>query len=138
MTPNPTGSGIMTFKGKSGDRYGFQAWPMETKFKATGGVYIVTRRAFEDRTFPTKAGHHPLAIGQTDNLATSFITHSERVRLTERGANCICVYAVADEARRIEIEKDLIDGNAQWGGDLHYLFHLARPEKALPKGPDGT
>ena len=137
MTQNQTGSS-MIFRGKSGDRYSFQTWPMDTKFKAAGGVYIVTRRAFEDRTFSTKASHHPLAIGQTDNLAASFISHSERAKLTERGANCICVYAVADEARRIEVEKDLIDGNAEWGGDLHYLFHLALPEKDLPKGPDGS
>lgn len=137
MTQNHTGS-TMTFKGKSGDRYRFQAWPMETKFKATGGVYLVTRRAYEDRTFATKATHHPLAIGQTADLAAAFLTKAERARLTERGANCICVYAVADEARRIEIEKDLIDGNEQWGGELHYLFHLARPEKDLPKGPDGS
>lgn len=137
MTLNQAAS-TMIFKGKSGDRYSFQAWPMGTKFKAAGGVYIITRRVFEDRTFATKAGHHPLAIGQTNNLAASFITQSERVRLTERGANCMCVYAVADEARRIEIEKDLIDGNAEWGGDLHYLFHLARPEKDLPKGAEGS
>lgn len=118
----------MAFKGKSGERYRFQAWPVETKFKEIGGVYVVTRRTYEDRTFPTKAGHHPLAIGQTANLA-ALLSKSERTTLIGRGANCICVYPIADEARRLEIEKDLIDGNQQWGGELHYLFHLAVPEK---------
>lgn len=127
----------MTFRGKSGDRYTFQAWPMGTKFKATGGIYIVTRRVFEDKTFPTKASHHPLAIGHTPDLA-AFATRSESARLTERGANCICVYAVADEERRIEIEKDLIDGNQHWGGELHYLFHLARVDKDSAKPPDAS
>ena len=53
-------------------------------------------------------------------------------------ANCICVYAVADEARRSEIEQDLIDGNPQWGGELHYLFHLARVEPDPAKLPDAS
>src|SRR6185436_253815 len=136
-TPDHTSS-AMTFRGKSGDYYRFQAWPMGTKFIATGGIYIVTRRVFEDKTFPTKASHHPLAIGHTADLAASFATRSETARLTERGANCICVYAVAEEARRIEIEQDLIDGNQQWGGELHYLFHLARVEPHTPKPPEAS
>ena len=136
-TPDHTSS-AMTFRGKSGDYYRFQAWPMGTKFIATGGIYIVTRRVFEDKTFPTKASHHPLAIGHTADLAASFATRSETARLTERGANCICVYAVAEEARRIEIEQDLIDGNQQWGGELHYLFHLARVEPDTTKPPDAS
>ena len=102
---------------------------MDTKFKAIGGVYLVTKRVFENRTFPTKASHQPLAIGQTADLAASFVTSAERSKLAEQGANCICVCAVADEARRIEIEKDLIEGN-QWGGGVHYLFRAAVPEKA--------
>ena len=131
MSPAPyPKSSTINFQGKSGERYRFQAWPMDTKFKAVGGVYIVTKRAFEDRTFPTKASHRPLAIGQTPDLAASFVTEAERSKLTAQGANCICVCAVADEARRVEIEKDLIEGNEQWGGRLHYLFHPAVPEKA--------
>ena len=121
-------SSIITFKGKSGERYRFQAWPIDTKFKAIGGVYVVTKRTFENRTFPTKASHQPLAIGQTANLAAS-VTTTERDKLVDKGANCICVCAVADDARRAEIEKDLIEGN-EWGGGLHYLFHPAVPERA--------
>jgi hypothetical protein len=123
-------SSTITFKGMSGERYCFQAWPIDTKFKAIGGVYIVTKRACEDRTFPTKASHRPLAIGQTSDLSTALVTASERAKLGAQGANCVCVCAVADEARRVEIEKDLIDGNEQWGGRLHYLFHPDVPEKA--------
>jgi hypothetical protein len=103
---------------------------MDTKFKSVGGVYLVTRRTFDDRTFATKANHHALAIGQTTDLAAAFVTTAELKKLTAQGANCICVYAVADEARRVEIEKDLVEGNEQWGGRLHYLFHPTVPEKA--------
>jgi hypothetical protein len=122
-------SSIIHFKGKSGERYRFQAWPMNTKFKAIGGIYVVTKRACENRTFPTKASHQPLAIGQTGDLAASFVTTSERNKLVDQGANCVCVCPVADETRRLEIEKDLIEGN-QWGGGVHYLFRTPVPEKA--------
>lgn len=128
-SPASSTSSTITFKGRSGERYSFQAWPLETKFKAVGGVYIVTRRSFEDRTFPTKARHQSLAIGQTANLADA-LSKTDRTKLTAHGANCVCVYAVADEARRTAIEKDLVEGNEQWGGMLHYLFHAPVPEQA--------
>lgn len=141
MTQNPTArdqtSSTITFRGKSGERYCFQAWPIGTKFKAVGGVYIVTSRSFEDRTFQTKASHKTLAIGQTNNLAASLVTQAELAKLIAQGANCICVYAVVDAERRAQIEKDLIEGNAQWGGMLHYLFHAPVPEKA-PGMPDAS
>src|SRR5688572_8105 len=61
--------GTVIFKGKSGEEYRFNAWPLTAKFKAVGGVYIVTKRSFEDRTFTTKASHQPLVIGHTADLA---------------------------------------------------------------------
>lgn len=123
-------SSAVTFQGKSGTRYRFQAWPMDTKFKAAGGIYIVTKRECLDRTFPTMATHRCLAIGQTANFAASVLTKPELSKLTKQGANCICVHAVADEVRRLEIEKDLIEGNEQWGGQLHYLFRAEVPGRA--------
>jgi hypothetical protein len=96
---------------------------MNTKFKAMGGVYIVTKRECLDRTFPTMATHRCLAIGQTADLSASAFTEAELRKLTTQGANCICVHAQAEEARRVGIEKDLIEGNEQWGGGLYYLFH---------------
>ena len=103
---------------------------MDTKFKAVGGIYIVTKRECLDRTFPTMASHRCLAIGQTADFAASVLTKPELSKLTKQGANCICVYAVVDEVRRLEIDKDLIEGNEQWGGQLHYLFHAEVPGRA--------
>lgn len=124
----------INFPGKSGQRYCFQAWPLDTKFKPMGGgIYIVTQRECLDRTFPTKASHRCLAIGQTANLAAAALTKAELSKLTAQGANCICVHAVTGEARRLEIEKDLVDGNERWGGALHYLFHPVIP----PRPPGG-
>ncbi len=122
-TQNPPASGqpssTVTFKGKSGERYAFQALPFDTRLKAVGGVYVVTRRAYEDRTFPTKASHHVLAVGQTPDLAAAFLSKAERTKLAGQGANCICLHALPDEERRLAIEKDLVEGT---GDLLHYLF----------------
>ena len=115
------------FRGRSGVQFRFHTWPFGTKFKPVGAVYIVTRRSFEDPTFTTKATHQPLVIGQTANLADPLVSASQRAQLVAKGANCICVYAVADVARRAEIEKDLIDGNEHCGGRLQYLSYLTRP-----------
>jgi hypothetical protein len=120
----------VSFQGKSGTRYRFQAWPMGTKFKATGGIYIVTKRECLDRTFPALATHRCLAIGQTPDFAASVLTKSEMAKLTQGGANCVCVYPVADTERRLEIEKDLIEGNEQWGGALQFLFRAEVPARA--------
>jgi hypothetical protein len=116
-------SSTINFRGKSGERYRFQAWPIDTKFEPVGGIYIVTKRECLDRTFPTKATHHCLAIGQTADLAASAFTEDELSKFRKQGANCICVCALADELGRLAIEKDLIEGNEQWGGGLYYLFH---------------
>ena len=115
----------VVFKGQSGERFSFQAWPLTTKFKAVGGVYIVTKRSFDDPTFTTKATHAPLVIGHTANLADALMNSSQLQKLTAQGANCICVCTVADAARRAEIEKDLIDGNEDYRGRLQSLQFLA-------------
>ena len=130
-TPD-TRSSTVNFQGKSGTRYRFQAWPMNTKLKATGGIYIVTKRECLDRNYPMMASHRCLAVGQTADFSGSLLTKAELSELATKGANCICVYPVADEARRLEIEKDLIEGNEQWGGQLRYLFREQVP--ARPPG----
>jgi hypothetical protein len=124
-------SSNVNFTGKSGQRYCFQAWPIETKFKPMGGgIYIITKRECLDRTFTTKASHRCLAIGQASDLAAPALGRTDFAKLVADGANCVCVYPVADEAQRAQIETDLIDGNAEWGGGLHYLFHAVVPAKA--------
>ena len=125
-TPDRTARTVV-FKGMSGERFSFQVWPLTTKFKAVGGVYIVTKRSFDDPTFTTKATHAPLVIGHTANLADALTNSSQLEKLTAQGANCICVCIVADAARRAEIEKDLIDGNENLRGRLQSLEFLFRP-----------
>ena len=107
---------------------------MDTHFKAVGGIYIVTKRECLNRTFPSMAPHRCVAIGQTPDYAASVLTKTELSKLVQRGANCICVFPVAEEASRLRIEKDLIDGNEQWGGELHYLFRPTFGDRAPGAG----
>lgn len=99
--------GSVSFGGKSGEKYPFQVWPLDTRFKSVAAVYFVTRRAYEDNTY-RRASHEGIYIGQTDNLAGSLDAHPQLERFRKLGANCLCVYLVADEARRIAVEQDLL------------------------------
>ena len=125
-------SSSLTFQGKSGTQYRFQVWPMAAEFKATAGIYIVTKRECLNRTFPTMGSHRRLAIGQAADFAISVLMKAELSKLADQGANCICVYPVADESKRLLIEKDLLEGNEQWGARLHYLFR----SPVAPQAPD--
>ena len=120
-------STIMSFRGHSGETYRFQVLPIGTKLKALAGVYLLTERTFEDRTYPGTASHRSLAIGETDNLAAALASKSDLEKLVARGANCICVLAIADKARRLEIQKDIIDGHAHLSGLLPSLINLSAP-----------
>jgi len=129
--------GTVIFKGKSRVEFRFNAWRLTAKFKAVGGVYIVTKRSFEDRTFTTKASHQPLVIGHTANLADALISRSQLAKLVAQGANAICTLAVTDPVRRGEIEQDLIDGNEDFRGRLKSLYYLVEPA-ITPQGPIGS
>ncbi len=96
----------VTFSGKSGEKYRFQVWSLDTKFKPLPAVYMVTRRAQEGGTY-NRASHEIIYIGQTANLADPFATEAQFTCFHKHGANCICVLPVSDEARRIASEEDL-------------------------------
>ena len=100
--------GSITFTGKSGEKYRFDAWSLETRFKALGAVYFVTRRAMENTTY-NRASHDNIYIGQTASLADPFDTHSRFGCFTKYGANCVCVHLLENEAQRNAVENDLLD-----------------------------
>jgi hypothetical protein len=97
----------ITFSGKSGEKYRFQAWSLETRFKAVAAVYFVTKRAFDNTTY-NRACHDNIYIGQTANLADPFGTEAQFECFRKHGANCVCIYLLEDEERRIVVEKDLM------------------------------
>jgi hypothetical protein len=124
--------GTINFRGHSGESYRFRACPMDSRFKAVGGVYVFTERIFDNPTFLTKASHRLLAIGNAQSLAGVLITKAARARLVAQGANCICVLVAVDEAQRIEIENDLVEANASACGLLLRLVHLSPPAMREP------
>jgi len=100
--------GSITFTGKSGEKYRFDAWSIETRFKALGAVYFVTKRTQENATY-NRAAHDNIYIGQTANLADPFETHSRFACFTKYGANCVCIHVLEGEERRIGVENDLLE-----------------------------
>jgi hypothetical protein len=99
--------GGITFSGKSGEKYYFQVWPLETKFKSVAAVYFITKRVHDNNTY-RRAGHEEIYIGQTGNLADPFATQSPLDCFRKHGANCVCVYPATSEQHRIAVEQDLI------------------------------
>lgn len=100
--------GSITFTGKSGEKYRFDAWSLETRFRALGAVYFVTKRTLENTTY-NRAGHDNIYIGQTANLADPFDTHSRFECFTKHGANCVCILVLESEGRRIAVADDLLE-----------------------------
>jgi len=102
----------VTFAGKSGEKYYFHAWPLETRFKSVGAVYFVTKRVFSNQTYGRRASHEGIFIGQTDNLADPLSTQTQLTCFKKHGANCVCVCLVPNEQQRLAIEQDLIAGHS--------------------------
>jgi hypothetical protein len=97
----------ITFGGKSGEKYRFQAWSLDTRFKPVAAVYFVTKRA-QDQSSYNRASHDSIYIGQTASLADPFGTDSQFECFRKHGANCICICLIEDEAQCIAVEEDLI------------------------------
>ena len=100
--------GVISFTGKSGERYRFESWSLETRFKALAAVYFVTKRTNERSTF-NRAQHDSVYIGQTANLADPFATHSRFACFAKHGANCVCIHLLESEEQRIAVETDLLE-----------------------------
>ena len=101
----------VTFSGKSGQKYYFHAWPLETRFKSVPAVFFVTKRSFDNKNYVRNACHERIFIGQTDNLSAPLATQFQLDRFTKLGANCICVCVLANGEQRIAAQQDLLASN---------------------------
>ena len=99
--------GHIIFPGRSGEEYHFECWDLETRFRAIGAIYVVTRRRAEGAGY-RHAHHETLYIGQVSSLASLAVAPSPLAAFAQHGANCLCVYAVESEERRIAIRDDLV------------------------------
>ena len=98
--------GTITFTGVSGARYQFDVYPFGASFKDIGVIYVITNR------HPNERGgysHHRIYIGQTEDLSERFDNHHKYDCFVRENANCICVFGLDSEDRRLDIESDLLD-----------------------------
>ncbi len=109
--------GGITFNGKSGEKYYFKAWPLNTRFNALGAVYFVTKRVFADKTY-RRASHESIFIGQTADLTAPLGLGTQLACFEKNGANCICVYVDANEERRLAITQDLLSAHRTTCNDM--------------------
>jgi hypothetical protein len=93
------------WNGQSGTKYNFAIYPLGTKFKAVGAVYIFTKRTVKsDGT----GSHDFIYIGQTGDLSTRFDNHHKDSCIEKHGANCVCIHLNSNESQRLDIETDLV------------------------------
>jgi hypothetical protein len=109
--------GGITFSGKSGEKYYFKAWPLQTRFNPLGAVYFVTKRAFNDKTY-RRASHESIYIGQTTDLTAPLAPPAQLACFDKHGANCVCVYVEAAEERRLAIAQDLLAAHRTTCNDM--------------------
>jgi hypothetical protein len=109
--------GGITFNGKSGEKYYFKAWPLQTRFNPLGAVYFVTKRVFADKTY-RRASHESIYIGQTTDLTAPLAAPLQLACFEKNGANCICVYVDANEERRLAIAQDLLAAHRTTCNDM--------------------
>lgn len=95
------------FYGASSRKYIFQVYPIGTKFKDIGGVYIFTRREINQRSEVTQ---QLLYIGRSNSFMARLATgyHHKWHDILRNGCNCLCVYSEPNELDRNRIEEDLI------------------------------
>jgi len=98
--------GKATFEGNTGTRYRFNVFPLNTRFRKLGGIYMIAYRCHG------KQGgyrHRILYVGSTDDFSQPFEKqHQKSQNLMQLGANCICVQSDQSQESRLEKQRDLI------------------------------
>jgi hypothetical protein len=119
-------------RGRSGREYCFQVWPVGTRFKPFGGVYVMTRRLFDNPNFSSFASHTLVGIGMTEDFSTIAAGNGNE------SADCICVLAVAQPEDRAAVEQDLVDANLGGWKPLARLTAGASVAGAAEAAAQGT
>jgi hypothetical protein len=97
--------GKATFKDKSGAQHLFKVFPLNTRFRKIGGIYLIAYRGHSNH-----GGHRHkiLYVGNTEDFSQPFEKHRKAQDLMRLGANCICVQSDQSEESRLGKERDLI------------------------------
>jgi hypothetical protein len=97
--------GKATFKSKSGNAYRFKVFPLRTRFRKQGGIYLIAYRGHNNQG---RHRHKILYVGNTEDFSQPFEQHCKAQDLVRLGANCICVQSDQSEESRSGKERDLI------------------------------
>lgn len=89
--------------GKSGKKYTFDIYTLDTKFNSVGGVYVFIH--LHDSLYDL------IYCGQTQDLSTRFDNHHKQDCIDSHNATHICVMRVDSEVKRTEIETDILANN---------------------------
>jgi hypothetical protein len=97
--------GKARFTSKSGNQYRFKVFPLNTRFRKLGGIYLIACRSHGD-----EGGHRHkiLYVGSTTDFSQPFEKHRKAEDLVRLGANCICVQSDESAKSRQGKERDLI------------------------------
>jgi hypothetical protein len=97
--------GRVTFKSKTGNRYRFSVFPLSTRLRKLGGIFLI---AYRGRGAEGRSRYKILFVGNTDDFSQPFQMHEKARVLVRMGANCICVQSDPSNGSRQEKEHDLI------------------------------
>jgi hypothetical protein len=97
--------GKTVLKGESGKMYRFRVYPLGTKFRKIGGVYLITNRYHNEGM---GYRHKMLYVGQTEDFSQPFDQLGKVQEFQEHGANCICVQSDESADSRLSKEQDLL------------------------------
>jgi hypothetical protein len=99
--------GELTIPGKSGKKYKFDAYPLQTVWTRISAVYIVTHRD----VLPDGGMEHVcIHLGESQNLQE--MPPSSVTTLKGHRANCFCILREDDEVRRRQIIEDILDASS--------------------------
>ncbi len=98
--------GTLTLTGASGNKYQFNVYPFNTEFKAIPVVYYISKRT---QKAEGSGSHSKIYIGETNDLSERFDGHHKASCFKRNNANSISIHQEANEAKRLKVERDLID-----------------------------
>ncbi len=92
--------------GLSGNKYIFDVYSYESEFTQLGCVYVISKRSYTSSS--NNFSHDIIYIGQTDNISNRLSNHHKKDCFDSNSPNCISIYIYESDAKRTNIENDLI------------------------------
>jgi hypothetical protein len=95
----------VNLKGKSGNSYEFEIYPIDQPFNPVGAVYAIFK--YEPRPGTATAWYRHIYVGETGDLSTRFSSHHKQNCFDEHGADRIGVHVDSSEKSRKSKEADI-------------------------------